>query len=64
MHAESLGSKYKNISTGNFGLVSAISFNGNKIITTGGGGSILTNYDKIADKAKVFNYNRKKTASL
>ena len=58
--AESLGSKYKNISTGNFGLVSAISFNGNKIITTGGGGSILTNDDKIADKAKYLTTTAKK----
>lgn len=39
--AESLGSFYKGIHTGNFGKVSAMSFNGNKIITTGGGGAIL-----------------------
>ena len=58
--AESLGSEYKNISTGNFGLVSAISFNGNKIITTGGGGSILTNSDTIADKAKYLTTTAKK----
>ena len=50
--AESLGSKYKNKFTGNFGLVSAISFNGNKIITTGGGGSILTNNEELANRAK------------
>ena len=35
--AESLGSFYKNIHTGTFGDYGAISFNGNKIITTGGG---------------------------
>lgn len=58
--AESLGSEYKNIPTGNFGLVSAISYNGNKIITTGGGGSILTNDDKIADKAKYLTTTAKK----
>jgi perosamine synthetase len=50
--AESLGSYYKGIHTGNFGKVSALSFNGNKIITTGGGGAILTNDDSIADSAK------------
>ena len=36
--AESLGSTYKNKHTGTFGLIGTISFNGNKIITTGGGG--------------------------
>lgn len=50
--AESLGSYYKGIHTGNFGKVSAVSFNGNKIITTGGGGAIVTNDDKLADYAK------------
>lgn len=50
--AESLGSFYKGIHTGNFGKVSAMSFNGNKIITTGGGGAILTNDGKLADYAK------------
>jgi perosamine synthetase len=50
--AESLGSYYKRIHTGNFGKASAMSFNGNKIITTGGGGAILTNDEKLADYAK------------
>ncbi len=50
--AESLGSYYKGVHTGNFGKVSAISFNGNKIITTGGGGCILTNDEELAKKAK------------
>ena len=50
--AESLGSLYKGRHTGNWGKVSALSFNGNKIITTGGGGAILTNDDSLADKAK------------
>lgn len=50
--AESLGSYYKGTHTGNFGKVSAMSFNGNKIITTGGGGAILTNDEKLADYAK------------
>lgn len=50
--AESLGSYYKGKHTGSFGLISAMSFNGNKIMTTGGGGAILTNDDRLADYAK------------
>lgn len=50
--AESLGSYYKGKHTGSFGLLSAMSFNGNKIITTGGGGAILTNSNELADRAK------------
>lgn len=50
--AESLGSYYKGRHTGGFGLVGALSFNGNKIMTTGGGGAILTNDDRLADYAK------------
>jgi len=50
--AESLGSYYKNIHTGNFGRLSALSFNGNKIVTTGGGGAILTNDETLYKEAK------------
>lgn len=50
--AESLGSYYKGNHTGSFGKVNAMSFNGNKIITTGGGGAILTNDGELADYAK------------
>ncbi len=50
--AESLGSFYKEKHTGNFGRAGIISFNGNKIITTGGGGMIITNDEQIATKAK------------
>ncbi|QPQ37279.1 LegC family aminotransferase [Lysinibacillus sp. JNUCC-52] len=50
--AESLGTYYKGKHTGSFGKVSALSFNGNKIMTTGGGGAIVTNDDAIADYAK------------
>lgn len=50
--AESLGSFYKGKHTGNWGRLSALSFNGNKIITTGGGGAILTNDDDLASRAK------------
>ncbi len=49
--AESLGSFYKGKHTGSFGLLAALSFNGNKIITTGGGGALLTNLE-IGSKAK------------
>jgi len=50
--AESLGSTYRGRHTGRFGLLSAVSFNGNKIITTGGGGAILTDDEALADQAK------------
>ena len=50
--AESLGSFYKNKHTGTFGRVGIISFNGNKIITAGGGGCIITNDSNLAKKAK------------
>jgi len=50
--AESLGSFYKGKHTGRWGKLSALSFNGNKIITTGGGGAILTNEPSLADRAK------------
>jgi len=45
--AESLGSYYKGYHTGSLGQASILSFNGNKIITTGGGGAILTNEKNI-----------------
>ena len=50
--AESLGSFYKNKHTGTFGNLGIISFNGNKIITAGGGGCIVTNDEVLANKAK------------
>lgn len=50
--AESLGSFYKGQHTGTFGLLGSLSFNGNKIITTGGGGAILTNNEALAKRAK------------
>ena len=50
--AESLGSLYKGQHTGTFGRCAALSFNGNKTITTGGGGAILTNDEALADQAK------------
>ncbi len=50
--AESLGSTYKGRHTGHWGKVSALSFNGNKIMTTGGGGAILTNDEELGELAK------------
>lgn len=50
--AESLGSYYKNKHTGTFGKIGAFSFNGNKIITSGGGGVIVTDNENLAKKAK------------
>lgn len=50
--AESLGSYYKGKHTGNFGKVGVLSFNGNKVLTTGGGGMLLFNDEQLATKAK------------
>jgi perosamine synthetase len=50
--AESLGTFYKGKHTGTFGRSGAISFNGNKIITAGGGGCIITDDIDLAKKAK------------
>jgi len=50
--AESLGSYYKGKHTGTFGKVSCFSFNGNKTITTGGGGMIVTDDEATAKRAK------------
>lgn len=50
--AESLGSFYKGVHTGGRGLLSALSFNGNKVVTTGGGGAILTNDPELGQRAK------------
>jgi dTDP-4-amino-4,6-dideoxygalactose transaminase len=50
--AESIGSYYQEIHTGLFGLMGTFSFNGNKTVTCGGGGAIITNDAEIARKAK------------
>ncbi len=49
---EALGSYYKDRHAGSFGIMGCFSFNGNKIITTGGGGVIVTNDEALAKKAK------------
>jgi len=50
--AESLGSYYNDKHTGTFGAIGVFSFNGNKIVTAGGGGCIVTNNKAIAERAK------------
>lgn len=50
--AESLGSEYKGKPTGSLGKVGVFSFNGNKIVTCGGGGAIVTNDVAIGEKGK------------
>jgi len=59
---ESLGATYKNRQTGTFGDFGCFSFNGNKIITTGGGGMIVSNYQKQAEHIK-FLVNQARDAS-
>ena len=50
--AESIGSTYKGQSTGSFGEIAGFSFNGNKVITSGGGGAITTNNIELGRRAK------------
>jgi dTDP-4-amino-4,6-dideoxygalactose transaminase len=50
--AEALGATYHGEEAGSFGVVSTLSFNGNKIITTSGGGMLLTDDDRLADEAR------------
>jgi len=59
--AESLGSFYHGCHTGTFGLLGTLSFNGNKTVTTGGGGAILTNDERLADHAKHLTTTARKT---
>lgn len=50
--AESLGASYKGINTGRFGKMAALSFNGNKIITTSGGGMLISDDGELIKKAR------------
>lgn len=50
--AEALGSKFNGIQTGTFGKMGVLSFNGNKIITTSGGGALISNDKKLAEWAR------------
>ena len=47
-----MGTQYKDLHVGNLGNMAILSFNGNKIVTTGGGGAILTNSKELASRAK------------
>jgi len=58
--AESIGSYYKGQHTGTFGKFGILSFNGNKTITTGGGGMILTDDDELGPLAKHITTTAKK----
>lgn len=63
--SESLGTwnshgKFKGRHTGTLGQLGCLSFNGNKIITAGGGGMILTDDEKLADKARYLTTQAKK----
>ncbi len=50
--AEAIGSLYNSKHCGTFGKAGILSFNGNKVVTAGGGGAILTDDEKFAEKAK------------
>ncbi len=52
MQLKVLGSYYKGKHTGNYGKIGVLSFNGNKIMTTGGGGMLLFQDEELAKKAK------------
>lgn len=58
--AEALGSYYKGQHVGRHGLISTLSFNGNKVITTGGGGAILTDKTDVAKQVKHLTTTAKK----
>lgn len=60
--AESLGATYKGVQTGSFGDVSAISFNGNKIITGSAGGMLLTDNKEAADKTRKWSTQSREAA--
>lgn len=60
--AESLGATYKGVQTGNFGTYNAISFNGNKIITTSGGGMLLTDDKESAAKVRKWSTQSREVA--
>ena len=54
--AEALGSSYKGHKCGTFGEIGVLSFNGNKIITTSGGGALVTKSQAVKEKAVFFGY--------
>jgi dTDP-4-amino-4,6-dideoxygalactose transaminase len=60
--AEALGSRYKNKSVGSFGRMGMFSFNGNKIITTSGGGALVSDNKDLIDKARFLSTQAKDPA--
>ncbi len=50
--AEALGSTYKSRHVGRHGLLAALSFNGNKVLTTGGGGAVITDDEALAERVR------------
>lgn len=60
--AESLGATFRGVQTGTFGNANVISFNGNKIITTSGGGAFLTNCKEDAEKVRFWSTQARENA--
>lgn len=61
--AEALGSTYRGRACGAWSKAAALSFNGNKILTTGGGGMVLTDDDAVAERARHLSTQAKKDAA-
>lgn len=61
--AEALGSEYQQRACGSFGDISILSFNGNKIITTSGGGALCTNNDELAERVRHLSNQAKEPAA-
>lgn len=62
--AESLGSTYKGKPTGSWGLAGVLSFNGNKILTTGGGGMVVTDDARLAARVRHLSTQAKSDPAL
>ncbi len=60
--AESLGASYKGRASGSFGRISIFSFNGNKIITTSGGGALLADDPKVVERARKLSTQARESA--
>jgi len=61
--AEALGADYNGVKTGNFGLAGIFSFNGNKIITTSGGGMLVSDDEELIKKARFLSTQARDPAS-
>jgi aminotransferase in exopolysaccharide biosynthesis len=58
--AESLGSFYQDKHTGTFGKAAILSFNGNKLVTAGGGGMVITNDETVANRVRYISTTAKR----